>query len=302
MAELITVIVPVYNVKDFLVRCLDSVKKQSFYNIEVLIVDDGSTDGSREICDRYVISDNRFKVLHKQNGGLASARNMGLDHAKGKYIFFLDSDDYIEKDLLHILYNEMEDYEHDLCSFGARRVDEKGKYLYDIYNEEMFLEMEFNNDQEKDDFLKQSFLHYKTGWEVCFRMFRRDIIEQNNIRFDEKVKYAEDIPFTFEYMLYVKKWSKIPYILYNYTLREGSITKEVDYEKMIRGLMIEDFNLIEKSLVKKDLHRYNKEEIGKFYEEMLAYFKPTFLKGVSEARLNEILPKREVEDNENISC
>lgn len=96
---LISVIVPVYNVEKFLSRCLNSILAQTYNNLEVILVDDGSTDNSGKICDDYALKDKRIRVIHKQNGGVSSARNMALSVAKGEYIGFVDSDDYIENDM-----------------------------------------------------------------------------------------------------------------------------------------------------------------------------------------------------------
>ncbi|MDO4756933.1 MAG: glycosyltransferase family 2 protein, partial [Parabacteroides sp.] len=101
---LITVIVPVHNVKDSIHQCVDSVLKQTYSNFELLLIDDGATDGSGDICDSYVEQDNRVRCCHKENGGVSSARNLGLDNAKGELITFLDSDDYFDPDMLEYLY------------------------------------------------------------------------------------------------------------------------------------------------------------------------------------------------------
>jgi len=105
--KLITIIVPIYNVSDYLERCLKSIIKQTYKNLEIILVDDGSTDGSSLICDEYALKDNRIKVIHKKNGGLSDARNKGIDIANGEYIMFVDSDDYIALDLTKFLYNSL---------------------------------------------------------------------------------------------------------------------------------------------------------------------------------------------------
>ena len=103
--NLISVIVPIYNVEKYLKQCLDSIINQTYKNLEIILIDDGSTDNCGKICDDYALKDNRIKVIHKQNGGLSSARNIGLDTAKGEYIGFIDSDDYIEKDMYENMHN-----------------------------------------------------------------------------------------------------------------------------------------------------------------------------------------------------
>ena len=105
--EKISVIVPVYNVKLYLHKCVDSILNQTYQNIEVLLIDDGSTDGSSDICDSYTEKDSRIKVVHKKNGGLSSARNTGLDMATGEYILFVDSDDYIDIEMIRRLYDAL---------------------------------------------------------------------------------------------------------------------------------------------------------------------------------------------------
>ena len=102
---LVSVIIPVYNVENYLKRCIDSVVNQSLRNIEIILIDDGSLDSSSKICDEYKVLDERITVIHKQNEGLGMARNTGIDIASGKYIAFVDSDDYIESNMYELLYN-----------------------------------------------------------------------------------------------------------------------------------------------------------------------------------------------------
>ena len=110
----ISVIIPVYNVEKYLYRCVDSVLGQTYYNIEVILIDDGSTDSSPEICDEYQKRDKRVKVIHKKNSGAASSRNIGLSSAKGDYIAFIDSDDYIELDMYENMMKINEEYNCDI--------------------------------------------------------------------------------------------------------------------------------------------------------------------------------------------
>ena len=117
----ITVIIPVYNVEQYLERCVDSVLQQTMQNLQIILVDDGSPDRSPLICDRYTSSESRVQVIHKENGGLASARNAGLKVSEGKYIFFLDSDDWLEPDGLELLLNTAEQYQVDFVRYRAFR-------------------------------------------------------------------------------------------------------------------------------------------------------------------------------------
>ena len=110
MKDLISVIIPVYNVEKYINRCVDSVIHQSYTNLEIILVDDGSPDNCPTICDNYSKQDSRIKVIHKKNGGLSDARNVGIEHSKGKYITFIDSDDYISNDYVEILYKLITKY------------------------------------------------------------------------------------------------------------------------------------------------------------------------------------------------
>ena len=118
MKPLISIIVPIYNVKDYLCQCVESLIRQTYDNLEILLIDDGSTDGCSEICDKYEKTDNRIKVIHKPNGGLSSARNAGLDIATGSYIYFIDSDDWIENNMLDFLSDKMAKNDADIVACG----------------------------------------------------------------------------------------------------------------------------------------------------------------------------------------
>ncbi len=127
MGDLVTVVVPVYNVENYIEKCVDSILAQSYKNLEIILVDDGSNDRSGKISDRYAENDARIKVIHKENGGLSDARNAAIERAKGKYITFVDSDDYIEKDYVEYLYRLLKDNNADMsiCSINNLTPNEK---------------------------------------------------------------------------------------------------------------------------------------------------------------------------------
>ena len=126
--SLISIIVPVYNVEQYLSRCVNSLVNQTYHNIEIILVDDGSPDRCGEMCDEYAKRDKRVVVIHKSNGGLSDARNKGLDVAKGDYVMFVDSDDWIELETCSIIIGLAVKYEVDVVSFGIQLVGEKGIY------------------------------------------------------------------------------------------------------------------------------------------------------------------------------
>lgn len=288
MSYVFSVIVPVYQVEEFLPRCLDSIRNQKYENYEVIMIDDGSPDGSGEICEQYASRYENWMVIHQENSGLAAARNTGLEHASGKYIVFLDSDDYIEKEYLMKAYVVLEEDGFDVCSFSSRRTDEEGRVLYEQRFHDM-VEVWEGVQAEQERFLIDYFLQYKGGWEACFHVFRRDIIERNQIRFDTSLTFAEDLPFTFEYMLYVDRYAKLPDILYNYTKRTGSLTTSLHMKKQVKGVLARDFSDMYLALKKYDAQYYDDTKTALIYAAMHRYFTDEYLHYASLDELRDIL-------------
>ena len=131
MNDLISVIVPVYDVERYLARCIDSILAQTYQNLEIFLVDDGSPDRCGEICDAYAEKDNRIQVIHKKNGGLSDARNAALDICTGEYISFVDSDDYVSDDFIETMHHAIKDYQAKLAVCGIMKFDESGKISVD---------------------------------------------------------------------------------------------------------------------------------------------------------------------------
>lgn len=131
-APLISVIVPVYNIKELLPKCVESIAKQTYTNLQIVLVDDGSTDGTGKLCDELALLDERIQVFHKQNGGSSSARNLGIEQAKGDYLGFVDSDDYIEPDMYEKLMTLILDKKCMIAQIGRNEMDESGNLLPDI--------------------------------------------------------------------------------------------------------------------------------------------------------------------------
>ena len=175
----ISIIVPVYNVEKYLTRCIDSILNQTFTDFELILVDDGSTDKSGVICDKYSKIDSRIKVIHSKNEGAAQARNYGLDIAKGKFIGFVDSDDYINRDMYQILYENINKYNCDICVCGHQSFQDKVKVAFEDSKEEI---IEFDNKLA----LKNYFLDYEDSERVMYtiiwdKLYRRELFK--NLRF-----------------------------------------------------------------------------------------------------------------------
>lgn len=226
--DLITIIVPVYNVKKYINECVDSLINQTYKNIEIILVDDGSTDKSGEICDGYAICDSRIKVIHKRNEGLGFARNTGLKVAQGKFVTFIDSDDKADADLVENLVNEIYEVNCDTCIGGFKRISENGivsfeerydKTLFegkDVYDK-LFARM-LGSAPDKHDAIRMSV------WNVMYSM---DIIREHNIEFpSERTFISEDIVWDSEYYKYAQKAVVIDSTAYNYRITPGSLTQK----------------------------------------------------------------------------
>lgn len=211
--SLISIIVPVYNTGKYLKKSIESVLYQTYEDLEVILVDDGSTDGSSAICDEYAQTDTRIKVIHKKNGGLSSARNAGIEIASGEYIAFVDSDDYILPNMYEKMLLEMKASESDIVMCSYLNVNESGCYLGKA------------NIQEWTgagiDFLKKDGLGYNYAWN---KLFRRALFD--DLRFPLG-KYFEDIFIMHDVFYKAKKVSLIPDALYIYQQREGSISVDL---------------------------------------------------------------------------
>lgn len=203
MIPLISIIIPIYNTEKYLRRCLDSVLTQTYKDFECILVDDGSTDASGKICDEYAAKDNRFKVFHKRNGGVSSARNLGLDNANGEYIAFCDADDYVEKNWIEVFAANIVGRDLVVSSFNRIEGKEKIPIIYPYHIEEMELLWAVLEIDGTAGLL----------WNKCFRA---DIIEKYHIRFNKDFKLWEDEDFISHYAVHSNSVTMSPCVTYNY--------------------------------------------------------------------------------------
>ena len=228
---LFSVIVPVYNVKKYLIRCLDSVAAQTYRDFEAILVDDGSTDGCAEICDDYARRDSRFRVIHKPNGGLVSARNAGLTQAKGDYIAWVDGDDWAKPEMLQFVYEKLNEYADtplDMVCFAGVDVyaDHTGATLNAVpegYYDKARLQKEIYpyllSDRRKG-FRAGEIVYAHTWDKVC----RRELEQDNYVR-DEKIRMFTDVPFMYECLLNADRVYFCNELLYMYNKEnEKSLT------------------------------------------------------------------------------
>ena len=218
---IVSVIVPVYGVEQYLPRCIDSILAQTFSDYELILVDDGSPDGCPDICDKYAAKDSRIRVIHKENGGVSAARNAAMDIACGEYVIFCDSDDSWDPQLLEKATKPLLTEGVDCVLFGLNICTDEGIARTRSYPAEQY---EFHTEQDIVNYLIRVLLVGKHGWSLCTHLFRRDIIEKYHIRICTFCNnYAEDMGFVCRYMLHSKKMVSIPDCLYNYYMRHNSM-------------------------------------------------------------------------------
>ena len=243
-----SIIVPVYNVSRFLDECIKSVLSQTYQSYELILVDDGSTDESGAICDRYAEQDSRIAVIHKKNGGLSDARNAGMDIATGEYYYFLDGDDSISEQLLEKTAAIYEQKKTDMVVFGYKRVLETGEVTDSV----TFLDREYRigEEREKYHYFVHVLLQYYQGWEAWNRVYRGDIIRNKKLKFVDNDKiFAEDLLFLMMYLMHAQSIIGIKDQLYYYLTREESImdVKSKRYNaKPIRALAECFYSYVEK--------------------------------------------------------
>lgn len=221
----LSIIVPVYNVENYIRRCLDSILVQTFTDWECILIDDGSTDKSGEICDWYAVRDKRFKVLHKKNGGPGKARNFGIGIALGKWIGFVDSDDWIEKETYETVLEVAEAKKADLVQWEFIREYPEGSVL---------------NKCKPDSFFTsaQSSEYYHSS--VWASIFKRQIIKENSILFTETSVLSEDTLFNYQYYLKAKNCYYVGKCFYHYSQNSSSIIHNVTKEMIFKKKKIVD--------------------------------------------------------------
>ncbi|MBQ6298769.1 MAG: glycosyltransferase family 2 protein [Bacteroidales bacterium] len=229
--SLISIIVPVYNVKDYVGRCLESIAAQTYSDIEVIIIDDGSTDGSGAICDEFCQIDNRFCVIHQKNAGLGFARNTGLDKANGEYILFVDSDDSIVPETLETAYRAISSGTVDWVGFGFKRIDTHGNVLCSVEDgvpHHALFEVLTPRYLAKRIMDNKMTIDRGDPFEpVWNKLYSREII--GDLRF-EFAKIAEDVCFNYRVYLRTRKAVFINKDLYQYYYRKTSISSSITKE------------------------------------------------------------------------
>ena len=240
-----SIILPIYNVENYILECLESIKNQTFTDFEVLCIDDCGTDASIDIVKDFIKTDCRFKLIHHtQNEGLSQARNTGIDNANGKYIVFVDSDDWVEDSLLEKVYKAYKTTSASSVWYNANR------YFEDTKRKSIMYDKTFSNNQDTMFYFNPNNLHrfYDYAWN---KSYKRSVLKELNLKFPKGLLF-EDGPF------YIKAFTRISHAyylnepLYNYRIRENSITSNEKYS---------DKKFKHTILIIEDLYKYLKENL-----------------------------------------
>lgn len=223
--KIVSVIVPIYNSQEYLRKCVQSIVDQSYPNIEVILVDDGSSDGSPQICDDFAAQDHRVKAIHIPNGGVSNARNLGVQHAEGAYIAFVDSDDYVDEDYLETLVRGIQKSNADLCVSAL-----DPEYLGNSF------EMQLTPDYEESLlFLLQNFLLFGP----VVKLYRSDFIRKHQISFSKGISYGEDLLFNLDYLSVIDRICYINQCGYHYvTDNTESLSRKVRWNMFDNEMML----------------------------------------------------------------
>lgn len=226
MEELISVIVPVYNVEKYLRICIKSILNQSYKELQIILINDGSSDSSGKICDELLLLDKRIIVVHQKNKGVSAARNKGIELSSGKYISFVDPDDFLEPNMYKILVDNIEKYSAQCSSIGLKKVYELDGHV-ELINSNIMLKIQ-SGEEALDDAISPD--DPWLGFPVN-KLFVKNIINMYNIRFNEKIIINEDSIFCYEYISHCVVSVRDTTPLYNYLIRDSSITRTILKDK-----------------------------------------------------------------------
>ena len=285
----ISVIVPVYNVEQYLEKCIDSILNQTFKEFEIILVDDGSIDKSGDICDEYAKKDKRINVIHNINQGVSAARNIGIRIAKGNYIQFVDADDWIDREFLENAYTKITKELSDVVFMGIKYQNLEDKFVIEkLASNDLVYNANKNIYYDAIRLMKEDLF----GFTWC-KLLKKSIIDDNNIFFDETISLAEDEKFTCDYYRYVQKISISDRAYYNY-VKHGKKRKNLCSIK-VNDILNKDkiFNSWVKLLKSNNNDKFIKEYLSNksfhvLYEEVYNIYFNISNMNEREIRLNQL--------------
>lgn len=257
----VSIIVPVYNSQSYLEKCIDSILNQTYGNIEVLLINDGSTDDSGKICDEFAEKDARVKVFHIENGGPSKARNFGIENSNGDIISFVDSDDYIDENMAQKMIESLGTSDLIMCNYLSCDKDNENYFEHNLGNRE------FNKNEIIDVFCPAFFYSKINGLgSCCNKYYVKQFLIDNNIRFNENLIRAEDFWFNFDCFTSAKSIKSINDYLYYYMQVNDNSTMH-----QVRETQYEDWKFTRKRLLQKynELNLKFKLDYDEFYKNFL---------------------------------
>lgn len=269
----VSIIIPAYNVENYIFRALESCINQSYKNIEILVIDDGSVDKTNEVVKKYILRDKRIRYFWQENSGVSKARNTGILNSEGNYIIFLDSDDWIENVTIEYMLKKQKENEEYFVMANRKCITIDGKVFQNEENG--------NIEKLKKEKILQNFIvnNYRVA-SSCYKLFSKKILKDNNIKFKEDIFHGEDGLFVFEYLLHIEDILYINKCLWNILQRPNSASREKKFNRKLFTAI----TAVEKMI---ELSKGNK----KLEEKMRAYLAfrtiGIYLKGIEYGTLDE---------------
>lgn len=262
----ISVVVPVFNSEKYLEKCIDSIINQTYKNIEIILINDGSSDKSEEICNSYLKTYKNIKLINQSNSGVSVARNNGLKSSTGDYVLFVDSDDWLEKDMLEIMVKEIDNFDIDIvrCEYFV----ENNPVLEDKYFKKIYFK---NVEIKNNNYLIENITNYNINPAVWMMLIKRELAVKH--KFTSNIGYGEDLIYSLDLLLDSKKIKIIPYAFYHYRLSDNSASRNpAKYTRNIENL-IKLHSYIKEILTKNGINnnRIDKNSIKSYYYLIIWY-------------------------------
>lgn len=301
----ISIIIPVYNVEKYLDRCVQSILNQTITDIEIILVDDESPDNCPELCDEYARKDSRVKVIHKRNGGLGMACNSGIEAAKGSYIAFCDSDDWVDVDMYQTMYDTAIEYHSDAVFTGIQRVDQFGNITpmsqpNKLVNYETDELKEFIYDMiASESNVKSERVRQMSSKTV---LYSSNVIREYNVRFKSEREFiSEDLLFNMDFIQHCNRVTELPMTFYNYYVNTDSLTNTLRKDRFEKILFLRDYLF-------KNYSFYNNSQYYERVDRMVLGYTRSIVSILINSETSQATKKdliKKICDNEiwhNISC
>ena len=249
---LFSIIIPVFNNSSYIRDCLNSVQSQKFVEFECVLIDDGSTDGSGDICDEYCVNDARFMCVHKTNGGINHARNVGIRKASGRYILFVDSDDVLQEDSLELYRDNIEKF--GMPDVLCANVKTFGEGVCEIPFSSEMLYLKGNSSVQRSYYDRK---WYEMAWNKCVRL---DLLYKHSLTFDKDIKKHEDSLWSFKLVMCADSVLLLPYVTYNYRLHAQSLIHKMNVDEHGQSM-----NAVFEKMILYSVHHVNCNQDTKDY-------------------------------------